>query len=139
MAIVAETPVMEPVIESPALETEAQPEEVFEAPSHPAFTEAQYVQPSFVYAAPPVTYSAAPVTYMAAPMMMAPPAMVSHYTWNGVQYPSMEAAMVAMQVESLKPAQAPEADEPKEEPAETPEETSEVKKRSVKPVKKGCC
>ena len=101
--------------------------------------EAQHVAPSFVYAAPSVTYSAAPVTYMVAPMMMAPPPMVSHYFWNGAQYPSMEAAMSAMMAEASKLAQAPQADEPKEEPEESPEENSEVKKRSVKPVKKGCC
>merc|ERR1739841_227589 len=89
-----------------------------------------------MYAAPPVTYSAAPVTYMAAPTMMAPPAMVSHYTWNGTQYPSMEAAVSAMMAEASNLAPA---EEPKEEPAETPAEDAEVKKRAVKPAKKGCC
>merc|ERR1719426_664156 len=84
---------------------------------------------SVIYAAPPVTYSAAPVTYMAAPTMMAPPAMVSHYTWNGTQYPSMDAALSAMMAQAQ--AAPVEVEEPKEEPAETPEETSEVKKRSV--------
>merc|ERR1712046_438216 len=83
-----------------------------------------------VYAAPPVTYSAAPVTYMAAPAMMAPPAMVSHYTWNGTQYPSMEAALSAMLEQASKPAPEAEVEAPKEEPAESPEENAEVKKRS---------
>jgi len=34
--------------------------------------------------------------------MMAPPTMVTHYTWNGMQYPSMEIALNAMMVEACR-------------------------------------
>ena len=140
MATIAETPVMEFAAEAPALEPEAAVEEqlVEEQPVEAAempMVEAQYVVPtSFVHA-----YSAAPVTYIAAPTMMAPPPTVAHYTWNGEQYPSMEAAMNAMMAEAQsKLAAAPEVEEPKEEPKE--ELNGEpVKKRDVKPRKGGCC
>ena len=144
MATFAETPVQEFAAEAPALEPEAAMEEQpVEASEMPVY-EPQHVVPTTyvydsqqMYAAPPVTYSAAPVTYMAAPTMMAPPAMVSHYTWNGTQYPSMEHAVGAMMAEAQAKVEAPAAEV--EEPKEEPEESPEVKKRSVKPAKKGCC
>merc|ERR1719502_1906939 len=107
---------MEFAAEVPAVEPEAaveeQPLEASELPP----VEAHHVVPaSYVYSAPAVAYSAAPVTYIAAPTMMAPPATVSHYTWNGTQYPSMEAAMSAMMEQASKPAPAAEV-EPQEEP-----------------------
>ena len=143
MAAIAESPVMELANETPALEPAADEEQQpLEVPATPV-ADAQHVVPaSYVYSAPPVTYSAAPVTYIAAPTMMAPPATVSHYTWNGTQYPSMEAALSAMMEQASKPAPEAEVEpteEPKEELAESPEENTEVKKRSVKPAKKGCC
>merc|ERR1719163_428030 len=101
----------------PNVAVEGQPQEAFEV---------QHVAPASV------VYSAAPVSYMA-PTMVAPPAMVSHYTWNGEQYPSMEAALAAMMDQASKAAAAPAVEEePKEESKEEPEEETEVKKRSVK-------
>merc|ERR1719152_446182 len=109
---------MEFVAEAPALEPEAVEEQpVEEQPVEAAeMVEAQYVAPtSFVHA-----YSAAPVTYIAAPTMMAPPPTVAHYTWNGEQYPSMEAALSAMMAQAeanqLAAAAPAEAEETKEEP-----------------------
>merc|ERR1712070_75557 len=139
MATIAETPAMEFATEGPALEPEAADveEQPVQASEMPVLGEAKHVVPtSFVHTAPHVIYSAAPVTYIAAPTMVAPPATVSHYTWNGEQYQSMEAALNAMMAEASKPAPAPaaEVDEPKEEPQEEP-----VKKRSVQPKKGGCC
>merc|ERR1711916_268933 len=104
--VVTETSVVEPNA------VEGQPQEASELPAG----DTQHVVPSFV------TYSAAPVTYIAAPTMVAPPPTVSHYTWNGEQYPSMEAALSAMMAQAeanqLAAAAPAEAEETKEEPKE---------------------
>jgi len=141
MAAVAETPVMELSTETSVVEPAIAEEEPHQDAAEVPAVQVQHFAPTSVVYAAPVTYSAAPVTYIAAPTMMAPPPTVSHYVWNGVQYPSMEAALSAMMAEASKPAPAPEVEEePKDEPQqESPEETSEVKTRAVKPVKKGCC
>merc|ERR1712107_370347 len=137
---------------------------------------ANYVAPSATYYAahtPATIYHAAPIAYtVAQPVVtqqvvtqpvvaqtaVTPPVVYgaqtfSHYTWNGQEYPSLEAVTAAMTAGGEAPAvesgappvvesgapPAVESGAPHEAsaPEEPAEETAKV--RAVKPVKKGCC
>merc|ERR1712107_326737 len=129
---------------------------------------ANYVAPSATYYAahtPATIYHAAPIAYtVAQPVVtqqvvtqpivaqtaITPPVVYgaqtfSHYTWNGQEYPSLEAVTAVMTAGVEAPAvesdalPAVESGAPLEAsaPEEPAEETAKV--RAVKPVKKGCC
>jgi len=102
--------------------------------------EIKLLQPSTtVFASAPVYVQPSSTVYTSAPVY-AP--TVTKYTWNGQDFPSMEAVTAAMMANpaaaaaAAEPQESPKEEAPKED-AEQPQD--EQKTRAVKPVKKGCC